>query len=728
VVLSWFDGIATGPWVLQQLFGPLRKVIAWEIDPEALLVAQHHVPDIVCRGDFLDDEPQDVAQTVRDFNTDGQVRVVFLGAPPCPDFSTIKGDDAPGSHGQEGQKFLKFAKFAREVEDLLHPIPVGYLVENVILQDRGEIDFFSSSLDCQAVVVDSADYQVVSRPRLWWSRIPWTSQTHHPFTNQPLQWSKNQKLYRLHVGEPPQDLTTIQTDGLSFHPALVTRQKILPCFTTPAPSESGRPAPKKLKGRIDPATKARWLADQRTFAPWQYSPEAMMQLENGSMVIPPADVKEQCHHLPKGYTQVQGVSERSRHRLLANGWHAGVARFMLYMVVMTLQARPLSAIPCQPRTSTLQWVVQQLARFPPRVGPGGWPMQPNSIPPADDMWQHWDYSSRPVHPLQQPPMLPPGMQQTIQLQSLWRSDLHRIRHEVVEEISQMIMDSTEDTLSWWQTLPDHIRQVYYDPTHKQITQIPIFLKLLKMAGYPGLDDLTTDLLHGFEVLGELHPGCGWNPRHDERYNYPISFEAFSKMNRNYVLDKLRKNFVDPHWKTMFEELLEERTKGRLSGPFKAPSWWTRSTRSVNGEPLLELPEGDVAIAFCFSVSQTDKTRRCEDLRRSGHNSTVLVRDVPHHDDLDVFLRVAHTYSIYGSRSHAWSQDLAGAYRQFPIRNPNHCFVAINTPEGTVLFRHHAMAFGAVGSVWGFNRCGDALSFLAQRLLFCMVGHYVDDFI
>lgn len=152
VVLSWFDGIATGPSVLQQLFGPLRKVIAWEIDPEALLVAQHHVPDIVCRGDFLDDEPQDVAQTVRDFNTDGQVRVVFLGAPPCPDFSTIKGDDAPGSHGQEGQKFLKFAKFAREVEDLLHPIPVGYLVENVILQDRGEIDFFSSSLDCQAVL------------------------------------------------------------------------------------------------------------------------------------------------------------------------------------------------------------------------------------------------------------------------------------------------------------------------------------------------------------------------------------------------------------------------------------------------------------------------------------------------------------------------------------------------------------------------------------------------
>ena len=349
VVTWWFSA---GLMVSQRAHGcynnflaPFARSFAWEIDPEALLIAQHDVPDVVCRGDFLDDEPQDVAQTVHDFNTDGKVRVVFLGAPPCPDFSIHQRGRCPR-------------------------------------QSRPR------RTESQAVVVDAADYQVVSRPRLWWSRTPWTSQTHHPFTNQPLQWSKNQKLYRLHVGEPPQDLSTIQTDGLSFHQAVVNRQKILPCFTTPAPSESGRPAPKKLKGRIDPATKARWLADQRTFAPWQYSPEAMMHSENGLMVIPPADVKEQCHQLPKGYTQLQGVSERTRHRLLANGWHAGVARFMLYMVVMTLQAQPLSAIPCPPRTSTLQWVVEELARFPPRVGPGGWPMQPNSIPPADDMWQH----------------------------------------------------------------------------------------------------------------------------------------------------------------------------------------------------------------------------------------------------------------------------------------------------------------------------------------------------
>ena len=199
IVLSVFDGICTGPFVLQQLFGPLRQVIAWEIDPEAILVTKKHFPEVIHRGDFLDDEIQDIAQTVRDFNHDGKAIVIILGAPPCPDFSVIKGDEAPGSKGQEGQKFLKFAQFSRALETALSPIPVRYLVENVVLQDRAEVDFFSEALQCNAVILDAADYGITSRPRIWWSRISWPETRSHPFTHQPLQWTKNQRLYRLHV-------------------------------------------------------------------------------------------------------------------------------------------------------------------------------------------------------------------------------------------------------------------------------------------------------------------------------------------------------------------------------------------------------------------------------------------------------------------------------------------------------------------------------------------------
>ena len=288
-------------------------------------------------------------------------------------------------------------------------------------------------------------------------------------------------------------------------------------------------------------------------------------------------------------------------------------------------------------------------------------------------------------------------------------------NEIVDEITQLVEAAAEDTNRWWTGLAEHIQPVYYDQEHDQVTQIPTFLHLLEIAGYPGLQHLRDDLEHGFAVTGELHPGCGWNPRHDDRYNYPIDHATFMKLNRSYALEKLRRAHVDPHWKVMLDELIQERTKGRLSGPFRAPSWWPRSSLALDGVENLDLPTDEVAVAFCFSVTQSDKT-----MRRSGHNSTVMVRDTPHHDDLDVFIRVAHQYSLEGAETQSWSQDLAGAYRQFPVRNPNDCFVAINTPQGAFLFRHHAMAFGAVASVWGFNRCGDALSFLAQRVLFCLV--------
>ena len=578
IVLSCFDGIGTGPFALTQLFGPLRKIIVWEIDPEALLVARHHFPDMVVRGDFMDDEPQDVAQTVHDFNRDGKAIVLWLGAPPCPDFSVIKGDEAPGSHGQEGQKFTKFCTFAREVESYLHPIPVGYLVENVVLQDRAEIDYFSHALDCQAVLVDAADYGLVSRPRLWWTRIPWPEITKHPFTNHPLRWSPHQKLHRLHAGEPHQDPNSIETYGMTFHKSVLDRQKLVPCFTTPAPTEGGRPAPKKLKGRIDPETKSRWLSDQRTFAPWQYAPEALLHSADGQMHVPPPEVKEQLHLLPTGFTRVRGVEERSRHRLIANGWHTGVARLLLFLVVTSIQREhAAAALPSSPRLSTLQWVAQQLVGLRPQVGPGGWKPYPCSIAPSDGLWQHWNSSANPVHPLQQKPCLPPGILQAIHLQQTWRADLDRIRHEVVAEIDSLVEMEAEDTAIWWSNLPDHIAKVYFDKEHQQVTQIPILLRLLELMGFPGLTDLKDDLLNGFEVLGELHPGCGWNPRLDDKYSFPVDMPTFRRTNQHYVREKLRKYHVDPHWKVMLDELIQEREKGRVSGPFEAPRWWNMDT-------------------------------------------------------------------------------------------------------------------------------------------------------
>ena len=178
-----------------------------------------------------------------------------------------------------------------------------------------------------------------------------------------------------------------------------------------------------------------------------------------------------------------------------------------------------------------------------------------------------------------------------------------------------------------------------------MTQIPILLRLLELMGFPGLTDLKDDLINGFEVLGELHPGCGWNPRLDDKYSFPVDMPTFKQRNQHYVREKLRKSHVDPHWNVMLDELIQERDKGRVSGPFQAPKWWTIQTQGLPDTPLEQLPTEEISVAFCFSVTQSDKTRRCEDLRRSGHNSTVKVKDIPHHDNLDIFLQTARQYAL-----------------------------------------------------------------------------------
>ena len=192
------------------------------------------------------------------------------------------------------------------------------------------------------------------------------------------------------------------------------------------------------------------------------------------------------------------------------------------------------------------------------------------------MWEHWNFSGYAVHPLDQPPSLDPGMQQAFTFQRMWKHDLASIRKSAVDEVEELIELHQPETLLWWQDLPEHIQKVYFDPDHNQITQILLLLDLLQLTGFPGL--LHEDLMQGFAVTGKLHAGTGWTPRTDEKYSWPMSVEAFKK---------LQQGRPDPHWRQMLEELCEERRLGRLSGPFSSdnrshrPTQCCSSTRDEN---------------------------------------------------------------------------------------------------------------------------------------------------
>lgn len=167
MLLSCFDGIRTAALALKELVGPLAAFCSWEVDPECILVLKARHPKAFHRGDFRNDSLEDIVATLRRLDGFDDLIIFVVGAPPCPDFSVVR-PDALGRAGPEGQKFTEFCDWVGAIEQLLPGHVFLFLVENVVLQDRGEIDFFSRALNCRPIMVDSSDFGIISRPRLWW--------------------------------------------------------------------------------------------------------------------------------------------------------------------------------------------------------------------------------------------------------------------------------------------------------------------------------------------------------------------------------------------------------------------------------------------------------------------------------------------------------------------------------------------------------------------------------
>ena len=461
-----------------------------------------------------------------------------------------------------------------------------------------------------------------------------------------------------------------------------------------------------------------------------------MKDNDGQLHAIPASVKEQLHGYPKDYTKVNGVTDKSRHKMMANAWHLQVAKFLMFLILQNAcstaavaqHTRPIHRAPCH---SALQTVLAITTAVTPSLGPGPWPTDPFTMPPTSDCVQHWRTALTLQHPGLHPGPPEPGLVSTIQAWQLLQHDLPNLRRAVVREIQELIEDFQPTVHDWFNQLPKHIQQVYRQHEGPAwVTMIPVFTHLLQMAGFPAnyFEELKADLNQGFEVLGTLNPGAGWRPRTDQKYSFPITMEQFEKLNRSYIHHKLKVHRVDPSWKTMLEELLREQAMGRVSGPYSSPDWWPQPSVTPNHLPLLQCPDQNLCPSVCFAVCQSDKTRRCEDYRRSFHNDTVRCFDSPSHHGVEDHLKVTREFHRLGyHHCETWCQDLAAAYRQFPLRTPSHGFTILITPKGPTLWRHHCLSFGATGSVWGFKRAADALCFLTRQILVIPACHYVDDF-
>ena len=165
-LLSFFDGIATAHQALVDL--KIKPIVSWswETDEACRKVVKARHPNIVQFGDALATSPEEVIARLQS-SCPANTLVLVCAAPPCLDFTIMKGSAAAGVRGQEGNKFIQWSVWWKQFKSK-SPFLLALLVENVV--PSAEIQ---SSLDkCLGVrsfLCDAASWGLVSRRRVWWS-------------------------------------------------------------------------------------------------------------------------------------------------------------------------------------------------------------------------------------------------------------------------------------------------------------------------------------------------------------------------------------------------------------------------------------------------------------------------------------------------------------------------------------------------------------------------------
>ena len=165
-LLSFFDGIATAHQALVDL--KIKPIVSWswETDEACRKVAKARHPDGAQFGDAFATSPEEVIARLQS-SCPANTLVLVCAAPPCLDFTIMKGSAAAGVRGQEGNKFIQWSVWWKQFKSKSLFL-LALLVENVV--PSAEIQ---SSLDeclgARSFLRDAASWGLVSRPRLWWS-------------------------------------------------------------------------------------------------------------------------------------------------------------------------------------------------------------------------------------------------------------------------------------------------------------------------------------------------------------------------------------------------------------------------------------------------------------------------------------------------------------------------------------------------------------------------------
>jgi len=180
-VLSLFDGISCGMVALERAGIPVERYVAYEIDKSAIKISEKNYPNIEHCGDVL----------TADF-TQYKGFDLLIGGSPCQSLSIVQSKTRKHLDGKS-KLFFEFVRALEEVK------PKYFLFENVASMNDESKQAISSLLKCEPIFIDSADFSAQSRPRLYWTNIPFcnyeTFGNFHLVLNDILETNVDEKFF-----------------------------------------------------------------------------------------------------------------------------------------------------------------------------------------------------------------------------------------------------------------------------------------------------------------------------------------------------------------------------------------------------------------------------------------------------------------------------------------------------------------------------------------------------
>ena len=109
--------------------------------------------------------------------------------------------------------------------------------------------------------------------------------------------------------------------GLSFHPGVADGSRLLPWIVTPAPTEAGREPPKQMRGNIDAASRQRWLAGLRQYAPWMFEESAMVSQQSAGALALSGGGQGAGASCCSWIDSLIGCNPEGQASIAGNSWH-----------------------------------------------------------------------------------------------------------------------------------------------------------------------------------------------------------------------------------------------------------------------------------------------------------------------------------------------------------------------------------------------------------------------